>query len=59
MAKDDTFIEIKFNRALLLLTRNEFLKCLKRGRTVQHNRKAARERRLAGDDGQGLGKAMA
>ncbi len=56
--KDDRFIEIKFNRVLLLLTRDEFLRALRRGRITKKNRNAARKRQ-AGNHEQGLGKAMA
>jgi hypothetical protein len=44
----DTFFEIRFGRALLVFTRGEFRKALKRGRTVEKNQRAAKERRQAG-----------
>ena len=42
--KDDLF-QIKFGRVLLVLTREEFRKALKRGRSVKKNRRLAEKRR--------------
>ncbi len=55
----DQFVRVRFHKILLLLTKDEYVRALRRGRTVQHNRKAAAERRQAGEHGKRLGKTLA
>jgi len=55
----DEFIQIRFHKLLLVLTKSEYLKGLKRGRTVERNSNAAKKRGQAGEYEQGLGKAVA
>jgi hypothetical protein len=43
--RDDGFEEIEFKGGLLILTRQEFKKALRRGRITLKNRRAAEDRR--------------
>lgn len=54
--------QIRFGKALLVLTPEEFLRVLRRGClgcTVKKNQRAAKERRQAGGHAHGLRKTMA
>lgn len=54
----DGLFQIKFGKALLVLTSEEFQRALKRGRTVKKNQRAAKERRQAGGHAHGLHKTF-
>ena len=41
----DGFIEVRFHKLLLVLTKDEYLRALRRGQTVRRNRSTARELR--------------
>jgi len=54
----DCLFEIKFGKAVLILTSDEFRRALRRGRTVTKNQRAAKERRQAGGHVRGLHKTF-
>jgi hypothetical protein len=55
----DEFCEIRIHKALLVFTRAEWRRALRRGRTVKHNKRAARKRKQAGEHGKRLDKTLA